>query len=108
MRDEAIAAIKWLVHFVPVGKWRFDGTPITRQWEMKRDVYFRIEEAWTFAPTNSEEKPVAFLEELYRQRVIYKRAEHYDVREKCYKLPANSFYGKIMQRVGGVETLQGF
>ena len=38
----------------------------------------------------------------------YKRADPYDAREKYYKLPPNSIYGKMAQRVGGSETKDGW
>ena len=38
----------------------------------------------------------------------YKHATPYDAREKFYKLPPNSIYGKMAQRVGGSETKDGW
>ena len=106
MRDEAVAAIEFLERFVPATKWRDDGTPITNQWEMK-DTRFVVKEAWLFHPA-TDEKPFAFLEEIYRQRMQYKHASPYDAREKFYKLPPNSIYGKMAQRVGGSQTKDGW
>jgi hypothetical protein len=106
MRDDALAAIRWLERFVPAGKWRDDGTPITKRWENK-DTRFVVKEAWIFQARDASEKPFAFLTEVYRQRMQYKRAEPYDAREKYYKLPPNSLYGKMAQRVGGTETEEG-
>ena len=31
MRDDALAAVKWLERFAPAAKWREDGTPITKR-----------------------------------------------------------------------------
>ena len=106
MRDETLAAVEWLERFVSIEKWR-DGKPVTRQWELK-GVSFEVKQAWVFTPVNQDERPFQFLEELYRQRVQYKRAVPYDAREKFYKLPLNSIYGKMAQRVGGMATSSGF
>jgi hypothetical protein len=105
-RDDALAAVKWLERFAPAAKWRGDGTPITKQWEIK-DTRFAVREAWIFTPRDASEKPFTFLQEIYRQRMQYKRAEPYDAREKYYKLPPNSLYGKMAQRIGGSETEDG-
>jgi hypothetical protein len=105
MRDEVLGAIKWLERFVPVERWK-DGRPNTKQWEIKNTV-FRVKERWIFKPRDENEKPFEFMNELYLQRLEYKRAQPYDVREKFYKLPLNSFYGKMAQKVGGTETAFG-
>jgi hypothetical protein len=106
MRDEALAAVEWLERFVPVDRWR-DGKPVTKQWELK-GVSFEVKQGWGFAPVDPDEKPFQFLVELYKQRVQYKRAVPYDAREKFYKLPLNSIYGKMAHRVGGMVTSSGF
>jgi hypothetical protein len=106
MRDEALAAVQWLEKFVPVQKWK-NGAPNTKQWELK-DTSFIVREVWSFTPIDVEERPFKFLEEIYQQRILYKRAVPYDAREKFYKLPPNSIYGKMAQRVGGMETPSGF
>jgi hypothetical protein len=106
MRDDALAAVKWLERFASAAKWREDGTPVTKRWEIK-DTCFIVKEAWIFTPSDASEKPFAFLHEIYRQRMQYKRAEPYDAREKYYKLPPNSLYGKMAQRVGGAQTEDG-
>jgi hypothetical protein len=107
MRDDALAAVKWLERFSSAAKWRENGTPITKQWENK-DTRFVVKEASIFTPRDPSEKPFAFLHEIYRQRMQYKRAEPYDAREKYYKLPPNSLYGKMAQRVGGSQTKNGW
>jgi hypothetical protein len=106
MRDCALAAVEFLEHFVPAAKWRVDGTPITKKWEDK-DTHFIVKKAWIFTPRDPAEKPFDFLHEIYRQRMQYKRAVPYDAREKFYKLPPNSLYGKQAQRVGGTLTKDG-
>jgi hypothetical protein len=107
MSDDVLAAVKWLERFASAAKWRHDGTPITKQWEIK-DARFVVKDAWIFTPRDTSEKPFAFLQEIYRQRMQYKRAEPYDAREKYYKLPPNSLYGKMAQRVGGSQTKDGW
>jgi hypothetical protein len=107
MRDDALAAVEWLERFAPVAKWRDDGTPITKRWEIK-DTRFVVKQAWIFTPRDASLKPFAFLKEIYRQRMKYKFAVPYDAREKFYKLPPNSIYGKMAQRVGGSETKDGW
>ena len=107
MRDDALAAIQWLERFAPGLKWRDDGTPITKRWENK-DTRFVVKEAWIFTPRDASERPYAPLQDVYRQRMQYKRAEPYDAREKYYKLLLNSLYGKMAQRVGGSETKDGW
>jgi hypothetical protein len=107
MRDEALAAIAFLEHYIPNVRWREDGTLITKQWEHK-DTYFIVKEGWLFYPRDPSEKPFAFLHEIYNQRMQYKRAIPYDAREKFYKLPPNSIYGKMAQRIGGMKTKEGW
>jgi hypothetical protein len=100
MRDDVLAAIAWLERFVSVRQWK-DGKPLSKQWEHK-DTHFVIHEAWIYEPWPDAEHPFSFIRELYVQRREYKAAEPYDVREKFYKLPMNSLYGKTAQSVGGV------
>jgi hypothetical protein len=107
MRDDALAAIQWLERFAPATKWREDGSPVPKQWELK-DTRFIVKQAWIFTPRDTSEKPFAFLEEIYRQWMEYKHATPYDAREKFYKLPPNSICGKMAQRVGGSETKDGW
>ena len=107
MRDEALAAVAFLEHYIHNVKWRDDGTPITKQWELK-DTHFIVKLAWLFHPHDPDARPFAFLHEIYNQRMQYKRAEIYDAREKFYKLPPNSIYGKMAQRIGGTETKEGW
>ena len=59
-------------------------------------------------PRDPSEKPLDFLNEIYDQRMQYKRATPYDAREKFYKFPINSIYGKMAQRVGGSITKDGW
>ena len=107
MRDDALAAVQWLERFASAAKWREDGTPITKRWEIK-DTRFVVKGAWIFTPREASVRPFAFLHEIYRRRMQYKHAEPYDAREKYYKLPPNSLYGKMAQRVGGSETKDGW
>jgi hypothetical protein len=107
MRDEALAAIAFLERYIQNAKWRGNGTPITKQWEHK-DTHFIVKEAWLFRPRDPDQRPFAFLHEIYNQRMQYKRAVPYDAREKFYKLPPNSIYGKMAQRIGGTLTKDGW
>jgi hypothetical protein len=107
MRDEALAAVEWLERFAPASKWRDDGTPITKRWEIK-DARFAVKRAWIFTPLDDGVRPFVFLYEIYGQRMKFKRAIPYNAREKLYKLPPNSIYGKMAQRVGGSETEDGW
>ena len=107
MRDEAFAAVEFLERFAPASRWRRVGTPITKQWEIK-DTRFVVKKSWIFTSRDAGEKPFAFLHEIYDQRMKYKRAIPYDAREKFCKLPPNSIYGKMAQRVGGSLTKDGW
>jgi hypothetical protein len=78
------------------------------KWEIK-STYFHVKKAWIFTPIDPNEKPFrGFLNDIYKQRVQYKRAVPYDAREKFYKLPPNSLYGKMAQAIGGYETPHGW
>ena len=92
-RDEALAAVAFLERYIPNSKWRGDGTLITKQWEFK-GTHFIVKEARLFEPRDPGERPFAFLYEIYSQRTQYNRAVPYDAREKFYKLPPISIYGR--------------
>jgi hypothetical protein len=105
MRDEALGALTFLERFAPAKAWK-NGRPNTKQWELKT-TEFHVQEVWSFKPGN-DVLPFQFLNEIYQQRLQYKRATPYDVREKFYKLPPNSIYGKTAQGVGGMQTDKGW
>jgi len=59
--------------------------------------YIEIEEAYGFIPSTNE-KPFAFLKDLYTLRAIWKREGN--GAEKAMKLAINSLYGKMVQQLG--------
>ncbi|MGH7240425.1 MAG: DNA polymerase [Candidatus Saccharimonadales bacterium] len=59
---------------------------------------WEIDEAWVFHPANNV-KPFAFVNELYRRRLLLKRAG--SGAHVGYKLGLNSMYGKLAQQLGG-------
>ena len=83
MRDELISAFKWAR--------RFDCADC-----------ITAEEWNEFIPGN-DEKPYAFVQELYEMRRVAKTKKEYDIVEKAIKLTLNSLYGKTVQSVGGDE-----
>lgn len=56
-----------------------------------------IHETWIFRPV-TDEKPFAFIEPLFQQRLTYKKQKN--GAEKGIKLGLNSMYGKLAQQVG--------
>lgn len=84
MRDEIIAGLKW------VKKFGLDADMIV------------VEEWSEFIPGN-DEKPYAFVAELYEMRRQAKSQKEYDIVEKAIKLCINSLYGKTVQSVGGTD-----
>jgi len=85
MRDEIVEACVWVETFFP-------GRSVTE--------FLTIEEWTEFIPGN-DEKPYAFVAELYKMRREAKDARVYDIVEKAIKLAINSLYGKTAQTVGG-------
>ncbi|MFZ0494422.1 MAG: DNA polymerase [Methylocella sp.] len=83
MRDELVAAFKWAKRFDCV-----EG--------------ITIEEWNEFIPGN-DEKPYAFVAELYEMRRVAKTEKEYNIVEQAIKLALNSLYGKTVQSVGGDE-----
>jgi hypothetical protein len=81
MRDELFAVLKWIE--------RFGGNIEVEEWN-------------EFIPGN-DERPYAFVEELYIMRRQAKSRKEYDILELAIKLCINSLYGKTQQRVGGSE-----
>jgi len=85
MRDEIVEACAWVQKFFP-------GKPVTE--------FVTIEEWNEFIPGN-DERPYAFVANLYKMRREAKDAKVYDIVEKAIKLAINSLYGKTAQTVGG-------
>lgn len=68
-------------------------------------AYLEIEEGWIFQPTTND-KPFAFLSDLFTLRAIWKREGN--GAEKAMKLAINSVYGKMVQQLGYmVEDAKG-
>lgn len=59
--------------------------------------YCHVEEAWCFSPA-SDEKPFAFLRDLFEMRKKWKQEGN--GAEKAMKLAINSVYGKMVQQLG--------
>lgn len=59
---------------------------------------FDITESWTFESTLENERPFSFIEEMYRQRMLWKRLGNQA--QYVLKLGINSLYGKTAQRKG--------
>ena len=57
-----------------------------------------IVESWQYEPTNSDDKPFAFITDMYARRLALKRAG--DGAHVGYKLSLNSLYGKTAQQTG--------
>jgi hypothetical protein len=74
------------------------------KWARKFDcVEGIVVEEWNeFIPGN-DEKPYAFVQELYETRRAAKPKQEYDIVELAIKLVLNSLYGKTVQSVGGDE-----
>jgi hypothetical protein len=124
MRDEAIAAKRWLETFVAHGLpgVAADGLPC----EIAPDVAKKIAPSLGFArlPRRAEEHglnlliteavcfkagkarphPYAFIPELYKERARLRREEPGNVAEQNIKLSLNSLSGKAAQSIGGSET----
>jgi hypothetical protein len=87
MRDELLAAFKWVE--------RFFG-------EAAIEKMIDVQEWSEFIPGN-DEKPYAFVAELYEMRREAKSKKEYDIVEQAIKLMLNSLYGETVQSVGGTE-----
>ena len=102
MRDDLIAAIKWMMRFIPdfleprnqKSGGICNGEPVT----------FDIEGAWIWEPIENAIHPFAFIRDFYNQRRAIKdeaaRADVYNPMEMVLKLVINSIYGKLVPIVG--------
>jgi hypothetical protein len=98
MRDDFLAAIKWLQHFAPEfpRKKVCGGAP----------VVFDIDGAWIWEINEAGEsvRPFDFIRDMYNQRRDIKRTaietRIYDPFEMVLKLVINSIYGKLAQFIG--------
>jgi hypothetical protein len=96
MRDDLIAAIKWMIKFT---------TDYPRKKTLGvQDVSFEIEGAWIWEPIENAIRPFAFIQEFYDQRRAIKdeaaRTGVYNPMEIVIKLFINSVYGKLAQFIG--------
>lgn len=95
-RDDLIAAIKWMIKFVPgfPGKKSLDG----------QQILFEIDGAWIWEEIEGAVRPFAFIRDYYDQRRAIKddaaRTGVYDPLEIVIKLFINSVYGKLAQFIG--------
>ncbi len=106
MRDDVLAMIAWLEHFVP-------DYPRRRKKENKETTII-IEDAWIFSPSpaHENEKPFAVIRALYDERKrIQEEAEAKgvpDIREQAIKLPINAGYGQLARSVGDSGKVPAF
>jgi hypothetical protein len=121
MRDEAIAAKRWLETFARLGLPGVDadGLPcdiapdvankiapclgVRRLPRRAREhnLCFLITEACFFDVDEAQPRPYAFIPELYAERARLRREEPGNVGEQAIKLTLNSLSGKAAQKVGG-------
>jgi len=98
MRDDFIAAIKWLQHFAP-------GFPRKKVYGGTSTV-FDVEGAWLWEINESgrNARPFEFIREMYNQRRDIKKTAIetgiYNPFEMVLKLVINSLYGKLAQFIG--------
>ena len=91
-RDDVVHALKW----IEASGLRYG-----------KDYEFIVEEAMMFHPGNDEmpfqgDNAMGIgVVDIYEQRRLIKEVNPDDIREKTYKLPLNSLYGKFAQRIGG-------
>lgn len=73
----------------------YNGIEYTKRWIGSKVI---IKEAWVFVENNKNDRPFAFINELYDLRQEYKACGN--GAEKAIKLGLNSMYGKLAQQVG--------
>jgi hypothetical protein len=124
MRDEAIAAKRWLETFVALGLpgVAADGLPRDIAADVAKKIApclgvkrlprrakehglnLLITEAAFFEADEAQPHPYAFIPELYEERARLRREEPGNVAEQNIKLSLNSLSGKAAQSIGGSET----
>jgi hypothetical protein len=93
MRDHVIGAFKWFDEFTrrgTIGNYGLE--PLGPRISIPR--------AWFFRPANPEERPFAFLKELFLYRAGLVEKDEHDIRAQVTKLGINAAYGKLAQSVG--------
>jgi hypothetical protein len=124
MRDEAIAAKRWLETFVALGLpgVAVDGLPCDIAPDVAKKIApslgvnslprrakehglnLLITEAAFFEAEEAQPHPYSFIPELYEERARLRREEPGNVAEQNIKLSLNSLSGKAAQSIGGSET----
>ena len=93
MRDDVIGAFRWFDTFTrrgDIGNYGLE--PLGPQ--------MRVTGGWFFKPANPDEKPFAFILELFKLRAEIMAKDPNDVRAQVLKLAINAIYGKLAQSVG--------
>jgi hypothetical protein len=124
MRDEAVAAKRWLETFAKLGLPGVgaDGLPCDIAPDVAKKIApclgfkrlprrakdhglnLLITEAAFFEADEARPRPYAFIPELYEERARLRREEPGNVAEQNIKLTLNSLSGKAAQSIGGSET----
>ena len=92
MRDDVVAAFKWFDEFDRQGR-------LCDRRIHPEGPEIRVTEALFFVPA-TDEKPFAFVQELFDLRASIIAADKNDLRGVILKLAINSIYGKLAQSVG--------
>jgi hypothetical protein len=92
MRDEVIGGFKWFDEFERQGR-------LCDRLIHPEGPKIRVTEAMFFVPA-TDEKPFAFVQELFNLRASIMAQDKDDVRAVILKLAINSIYGKLAQSVG--------
>jgi hypothetical protein len=92
MRDDVVAAFKWFDEFERQGR-------LCNRLIHPEGPEIRVTEALFFVPA-TDEKPFAFVQELFDLRASIIAENKDDVRGVILKLAINSIYGKLTQSVG--------
>jgi hypothetical protein len=92
MRDDVVAAFKWFDEFERLGR-------LCDRSIHPEGPEIRVTEALFFVPA-TDEKPFAFVQELFDLRASIIEEDKSDVRAVILKLALNSIYGKLAQSVG--------
>ena len=93
MRDDVIAAFEWFDEFQRRERlWRRGAGLAAPEIELVS--------AWLFHPADPQERPFAWVQDLFNYRLKLLEENKDDVRAYIIKLALNSLYGKFAQRVG--------
>jgi hypothetical protein len=92
MRDDVMGAFKWFDEFERQGR-------LCNRLIHPEGPAIRVTEAMFFIPA-TDEKPFAFVQELFDLRASIVAKDEDDVRGVILKLAINSIYGKLAQSVG--------